>query len=231
MVIPACETVSKIFLTIDHSKKGISIRDISKKTNLDHQLIDVCIGILSKEKKIMGFTNPFEHGQIRFVSAKTEWYENALQQITKNPADFEMCKVLSEYYFIREAYEECIVCWEMINEILGEKIKNIQSERNKKDLAYSYIFKARLERKYHNVDDIEIKKLYQKASKLFTEIYEDRKKLDLKVDPYSVYKMIYYIPIYHLIVKDLEWHFGGVDSHRNCKKLLKYLLEESTTKT
>ena len=184
----------------------------------------------------------------KFILVRKDLLNQLLERIEKDENDWHNWVNLSNYYSERHAYEECIICFKKIENILGKSFETELRLKDKKQFAWSCIGRARelldiginqlIEPKtedtnYSNLRE-NAKELYCKASKIYTNFYEEQPKkipggwyhekfifksagsgygrvalrFDSNERSYETYEIIEGIPIYHIILKDLGKKFG-----------------------
>jgi tetratricopeptide (TPR) repeat protein len=129
--------------------------------------------------------------QIReFILVRKDLMNQLLERIEKDENDWHNWINLVNYYYARHRYEECIICYEKIENILGKSFETELRLKDKKQYAWSCIGRARellhievnqlIEQKTENTNYSNLraraKELYYKASKIYTNFYDEQPK-------------------------------------------------------
>ena len=145
-----------------------------------------------------------------------------IKKLEQNPNDWKVLQSLAKFYTEEEEFDRGIECWKLVAQILGDKFGMKRVQGNRRDFAWAYIGKARhltnkIQQKIINGEKIdadsqeilEIKELYDKASELYTDTYENppdylrNRKDDISAGR-STMIMVDGVPKYQVIISDLK---------------------------
>ncbi len=201
---------------------------------------------LIKRNEIMEL--PPQLGHKKFIATRKERLEELLERIEANENEWGDWVNLADYYYQRNLWDKLIICMETVEKILGNSFENTVRLKNKKRFAWGYIQKAREllnynDNNFKNSNNIELtnyfntikkaKELYCKASRLYTNFYNEQHKIDAAThqkfifkskdsgynprailqfdynkESIETYEIVDGIPIYYIILKDFVKLFG-----------------------
>jgi hypothetical protein len=146
---------------------------------------------LIKRDMIIELPEPYD-GRFyrRFIATRRERLEELLERIEANENEWCDWLNLSNYYYERHLWDKFIICMKTVEKILGNSFESTIRLKDKKQLAWGYIHKAR-ELLNNNTDNLitqnktnfdysgnrkKAKELYYKASKIYTNFYSKQPK-------------------------------------------------------
>ena len=232
----------KKLLRHEHSK---GLYELGYRAPLSHSF-ECVIDDLIKRDVIMELPSNMD-GSVyrRFIATRREQLGELLERIEANENEWCDWTNLANYYYERHAWDQFITCMEMVKKILGNSFESKVRLKHKKNLAWGYIHKAR-ELVNNNIDNLIIqnktnfnyssnrkkaKELYYKASKIYTNFYNEQPKTvpiehmtfghkdlgeirggrryeNTNELSNATYEMIEGVPIYYIILSDLYKTFG-----------------------
>ena len=158
----------------------------------------------------------------KFIGTGQNKQDHLLEQVKKNPQDFQSWFVLFKFYHFRTMNKQSIFCLECIEkEFENEDYLKKLDEKNLKHIAYAYlnrVYEITNEREFYFKETGKLLEnditLIYKASKIFSRIYQDRKNNEKNPDPRDAYSNVNGKIIRNSIIKALSLNFT-IDIYRN----------------
>lgn len=195
--------------------------------SMTEQKIGRIIFNLKNENKILVFNPPtwaYDYPVMSWINAGTKFIgtnfinteiDQMLEQVEKNPHDFQAWFDLFKFYYFRKMTEQSIFCLECIEkEFVNEDYLKKIDEKNLRCIAQAYLNRA-YDITNENVfyfketgklleNDIT---LIYKASKIFSRIYQERENSEKNPDPHDAYSNINGKIIRNYIINALSFNF------------------------